>query len=86
MRLKVSRNTAEERLYALVDEGYEVQRAIQQEYTAKSIAGSFSEPVDIPFFRASFDGLCERVTNELNAIFSSRLESSYFNKFKYFMI
>ena len=85
MRLKLSRNAAEERLTALLAEGYALQGTVYQEYTAKSLAGSFNASIDVSYFRRIFDDWNGRVTKACDDIFPLSLESSYFSERRLFM-
>lgn len=85
MRLKISRNAAEERLTILLEQGYKNRSDIAREFETKTYTGSFSETIDLPYFRQIFTTWCTAVTNELNAIFPTQLEALYFNEQKLFI-
>jgi hypothetical protein len=85
MRLRVSRNAAEEQLSRLLEEGHRLQAAVHDEFTAKSLAGSFLPSNDVPYFQRIFSNWCSIVSAELAQIFPSAMESAYFLEPKIYM-
>ena len=78
MRLRITRNAAEEKLILLLNEGYKLKDRISQDYTQKIHAGTFAEDHDIPQYRAAVQSWVANVQAGLQAIFPTSLESSFF--------
>lgn len=78
MRLKISRNAAEERLRVCLNEGYELRRFIAQDYKQLHESESFDKDADNKRYAALYAGWGNRVVGELEAIFPTPLERNYF--------
>lgn len=78
MRLLKSRAAAEEALTALLNRGYGVQRANDEEYSVKAAQGTFDNNADVDVFRNRINVWGDEVLAELSATFPSELERNIF--------
>jgi hypothetical protein len=74
MRLKVSRNAAEERLIALITEGHRLRLRMHNDYRNLMQANAFNPASDSPRYRAMMAEWTGKVQGELRAIFPTDLE------------
>ena len=78
MRLKISRNAAEERLRVCLSEGYELRRRLWQDYDQLRQAESFDKEGDNKRFVVLTNEWGNKVVGELQAIFPTSVETHYF--------
>jgi hypothetical protein len=78
MRLKTSRNAAEERLSTRLNEGYELRLRLAVDYNQRRQSESFDTDADNKRYSALYAEWGNGVAGELQAIFPTSLESNYF--------
>ena len=74
MRLKVSRNAAEERLVVLLTEGYQLRLALNHDYRGRVAGNVFNKLVDIQRYREAFIEWATKIELGLKEIFPTDLE------------
>lgn len=78
MRLGTSRPTAEEKLIAVINQGYRCLEIIELEYTNKTSLGLFDRTGDIPILQNEANKWGSAVRNVLVSVFPSELEWQFF--------
>jgi len=79
VRLKVSRNAAEERLVILLTKGHVLRQWLIADYREQIAPGRFDKVVHIPRYRGALAEWMAAVQEELKAIFPSELEAMEFS-------
>jgi hypothetical protein len=79
MRLLVSRNSAEDRLVALLTEGHGLRLQFWRDYRERAAAGIFDAATDLPRYKAIMADWSGRVQDQLRAIFPTTLELHSFS-------
>jgi hypothetical protein len=79
MKLKISKNAAQERLTLLLTEGYALQATWWKDHKAKMNATTFDSERDVGEYRDSLRRWCDGVQQALVAIFPSFLELHRFS-------
>jgi hypothetical protein len=78
MRLKKSKNTAQEKLTALVNEGYRILHSIHTDFRQKRAAGTFESDKDHERYSRLVNEWVDDVVAALNSIFPTELEANSF--------
>lgn len=78
MRLKLSKNSAEERLVALLTDGHALRTRIWQDYSGRKNAGSYQADIDVPRYRDMLAEWLGRSRDDLQTIFPTALEEHTF--------
>jgi hypothetical protein len=78
VRLKKSRNTAEEEIVRLLNQGYQLLNTLKADYTQKRKAGTYDAAVDHHRHTNAVKEWGRDVISALNSIFPSELESNHF--------
>lgn len=78
MRLKKSRNAADEEVILLLNEGYQLLNGLKADYNQKRKSGTFNATVDHQRYADAVDKWGRDVTAALNSIFPTELESNQF--------
>ncbi len=78
MRLKVTVALANENLIALINRGYAVLDAIEQDYAKKKNAKSYNENIDNSKYQEQINQWGDEVSNGLTSIFPTELERNLF--------
>ena len=78
MRLRVSRNSAQERITALLVNGHTFRDDVMSDYRSRLSDGSFSTDSDIPRYRADLASWISRVSAALDEVFPTALEALQF--------
>jgi len=78
MRLRKSRNTAEEELINLLNKGYQVLNWLKVDYSQKRQSGAFNPATDHKRHEDIVNEWGREVTNTLNSIFPTELEANQF--------
>lgn len=78
VRLKKSRNTAEEEIVRLLNQGYQLLNTLKADYTQKRKAGTYDAAVDHQRHTNAVNEWGGDVISALNSIFPSELESNQF--------
>lgn len=78
MRLRKSRNTAEEDLIILLNKGYQALNWLKVDYNQKRQSGAFNSTVDHKRYEDIVNEWGREVTNTLNSIFPTELEVNQF--------
>jgi hypothetical protein len=78
MRLKKSRNSAEEEIISLQNEGYKILNWLKLDYNEKIQAKTFNSAVDHQRYKDSVNEWGWRVNNILSSIFPTELEANQF--------
>jgi len=86
MRLKKSKNAAEEELVTLINEGYKIADFMNEDYHEKSIHNDFDSGKDNKIYRDMFNEWGNKVVSVLDSIFPTSLESSSFIHTQYTLL
>jgi len=78
MRLKKSKNTAEEELIILLNKGYHILNWLKADYSEKRRGDSFNSAVDYQKYGDVVNDWGREVINTLNSIFPTELEANQF--------
>jgi hypothetical protein len=78
MRLRKSKNTAEEELIVLLNRGYQVLNSLRADYNSKRQEGSFNPAIDHQRYEHAVNEWGGEVINTLNSIFPTELEANQF--------
>ena len=78
MRLKKSKNAAQEQLIALVNEGYKIHAWLRSDYVEKRRQGTFDPNSDHQKYKDIVNEWGARVVDALNTIFPTELEANTF--------
>ena len=78
MRLCVPMVSAKETLTSLLNQGYKVFWAVQQDYARKREAGQYDQGTDIPRYKRRRDRWATAVVGDLRRVFPPELESNLF--------
>ena len=79
MRLKVTVASANENLIALINRGYAVLYAIEQDYIEKKNTKNYNEDIDNPRYEERINQWGDDVINGLTSIFPTELENNLFS-------
>jgi hypothetical protein len=78
MRLKKSRVTAEEEIVEMLNIGYQIRRAIEDDCHRRTKAGEFDEDREMATYEESFQEWAKEVRKGLKEIFPTDLQANYF--------
>jgi len=78
MRLKKSRVTAQEEIIEMLNVGYQILCAIENDYHMRMKAGDFDENREVTTYEGSFQEWAKEVRKGLKEIFPTDLEANYF--------
>src|SRR4051794_1151001 len=78
MRLRKSKNAADEELILLLNSGYQILRWLKEDYDEKRRSGSFSREVDHDAYGSRVNQWGGEVIGTLNSIFPTELEANQF--------
>ena len=79
MRLKVTVALANENLIALINRGYAILDAIEQDYTEKKDTKIYNEDIDNPKYGEQMNQWADEVINGLTSIFPTEFEKNLFS-------
>lgn len=86
MRLKKSKNAAEEELVMLINEGYEIVNFMNGDYQDKLDNGTFDSERDNQLYRSMFIEWRDKVLSILEAIFPTELEAHSFFRTRHYKV
>ncbi len=78
MRLRKSRVTAREEITEMLNDGYQILRAIENDYNTREKAADFDESREINSYEEAFRVWAKEVRKGLKEIFPTDLEANYF--------
>lgn len=84
MRLKKSKNAAEEELVMLINEGYEIVNFMNGDYQDKLDNGTFDSEQDNQLYRSMFVEWRDKAISVLESIFPTRLEANSFFRTRHY--